>query len=135
MIILIQQHLARNYPDFTQANIDCVLVWSESKGMPLCLDKCIVLHWDESNPYHRNQCSNGFLPAAISFRDLGVIRSSENTYTEHFSKVAQRGRQLIDQCFRAFLSRNPRFLLRVSCTYVLLILNYGSPVWLPRLSQ
>ena len=63
-----------------------------------------------------------------------VIRSSDETYTEHVSKVAQRGR-LIGQCFRAFQSRDPRFLVRVYRTYVLPILNYGPPVWSPHLRQ
>ena len=99
-------------------------------------DQCIALHCGKSNPHHRYQCGNGFLlAAATSFRDLGVIRSSDDTYTQHVSKVAQRGRKLIGQCSRAFQSRNPRFLLRVYRTYVLLIINYGSPVWPQHLRQ
>ena len=121
-------HLARNHPDFTQVNNNCVFECSVSRGMPLSLDKCIVLHCGKSNPHHRYQCCNSFLPVATSFRDLSVIRSSDDTYTEHISKVAQRGRQLIGQCFRAFQSRDLRFLVRVYRTYVLPILNYGSPV-------
>ena len=128
-------NLARNHLDFTQANINWIFDWSVSRGMPLCLDKCIVLHCGKSHPHHCYQYGNSFLPAATSFRDLGVIRSSDDTYTEHVFKVAQRGRQLIGQCFRAFQSRDPRFLVRVYCTYVLPILNYGSPVWSPHLRQ
>ena len=94
-----------------------------------------MLYCGRSNPHHRYQCDNGFLLAATSFRDLGVIRSSYDTYIEHVSKVAQRGRQLIGQCFKAFQSRDPRLQLRVYRTYVLPILNYGLPVWSPHLRQ
>ena len=49
--------------------------------------------------------------------------------------MAKRGRQLIGQCIRAFQSRDPRFLVRINCTYVLPILNYGSSVWSLHLRQ
>ena len=81
------------------------------------------------------QYGNSFLPVATSFRDLGVICSNDDTRKELISKVAQRGRQLIGHCFRAFQSRDPRFLVLVYHTYVLLILNYGSPVWSLHLHQ
>ena len=129
-------NLARNQPDFTEANVNCVFDWSVSRGMPLCLDKCVVLHCGKSSHHHRYQYGNSFLHAATSFRDfLDVIRSSDDTYTEHVYKVVQRGRKLIGQCFRAFQSRDPRFLVRVYRTYVLPILNCGSPVWSPHLRQ
>ena len=72
---------------------------------------------------------------ATSFCDLGDIRSSDDTYTEHDSKMAQRRRQLIGQCFRVFHSRDPRFLVHVYRIYILPILNYGSPVWSPHQRQ
>ena len=125
-------NLARNHPDFIKANTDCVFDCPELKGMPLCLDKCIVLYYGKSNPRHRYQCNNGFLPVATSFRDLGVIRSSDDTYIEHVSNVAQRGQQLIGQCFRAFQGHNPietQYSSYVSTVPMsCLSLNYGSPI-------
>ena len=64
-------NMARNHPDFTQANINCVFDWSVSRGIPLCLDKCVVLHCGKLNPHHLYQYGNSFLPVATSFRDLG----------------------------------------------------------------
>ena len=128
-------NLTRHHPDFIQANIDWVFDWSVPRGMPLCLDKCIALLCGKSNPHHHYQCGNGFFPAVTLLRDLGVIQSNDDTYTEHVSKVTQRGWLLIIRYFRAFQSRDSRFLLRVYRTYILLISNYGSPIWSPHLCQ
>jgi hypothetical protein len=128
-------NLARHRPASIQTNINCVFSWSEARGMPLSMDKSLVVHCGVANPRHRYHCSSCLLPEADSIRDLGVTRSSDCTFREHVSLLAQRGRQLVGRCFRAIQSRNPIFMLRVYRTYILPVLNYASPIWSPHLRQ
>jgi hypothetical protein len=66
---------------------------------------------------------------------LGIIRSSDSTYREHVASVAQKGRRLIGQCFRALQSRDPAFMTQVYNTYILPVLLYASPIWTPHLRR
>ena len=103
--------------------------------MPLSVEKCLVLHCGAANPRHRYHCGGSALPEADSVVQLGVTRSSDCTFREHVSKVAQRARQLLGQCFRAMQCRDPAFMLRIYRTYILPGLSYASQIWSPHLRQ
>ena len=45
--------------------------------------------------------------------------------------VAQKGRRLVEMCFRQLQSRQPNFLLKVYKTYILPPIMYASPLWSP----
>ena len=49
--------------------------------------------------------------------------------------VTQRGRQIVDRCFRAIQNRDPAFMLRIYRTHIFLGLNYASLIWSPYLRQ
>lgn len=128
-------NVVRHQRPAIQANINRVHDWSKARGMPLSVDKCFVLHCGASNPRHPYHCGHSALPEADSITELGVIRSSDGTFTDHISAIAKRGRQLVGHCFRAIQCRDPAFMLRIYQTYILPKLTYASPIWSPHLRQ
>jgi hypothetical protein len=128
-------NLSRISQKLVQDNIDKVHRWSASRGMPLSVEKCLVLHCGSSNPRYDYQCGSSNLPVVESLTDLGITRSCDGTYSEHVSSVVQKGRRLVGMCFRGLQSRDASFLMRVYKTYILPVLNYASPIWSPHLRQ
>jgi hypothetical protein len=118
-----------------QANVQRVHDWSLAMSMPLSIEKSVVLHCGADNPLRQYQCGTDILPDATNITDLGVIRSRDSSYREHVASVAQKGRRLVGQCFRALQSRDPTFMTQVYNTYILPVLLYASPVWTPHLRQ
>ena len=99
--------------------------------MPLCVDKCIVLHYGAVNPSRVCKTDGQPLPVSADFKDLGILRSIPNMYSKHVAYVASSNRQLsglISRCltnsdldvkWRAFnISLKPRLM-------------YASRVWSP----
>ena len=56
-------------------------------GMPLSVDKCLVVHCGANNPKHHYQCGAIDLPETKSIVNLGVTRSYLKSLNEHFSKI------------------------------------------------
>ena len=53
-------------------------------GMPLSVDKCLVVRCGANNPKHHYQCGTIDLPETESIVDLGVTQSQLNSLHEHF---------------------------------------------------
>ena len=97
-------------------------------GMPLSVDKCLVVHCGANNPKHHFQCGTIDLQETESTVDLGVTQSYLTLFKEHFSKIVQKSRCLVGLCFRTLQSRDPSFMIHNYKTYILPVLNYASSV-------
>ena len=51
--------------------------------------------------------------------DLGIIHSADNTFHDHITATATKGRRLVGLCWRPMQSRDPFFMLRIYITYIM----------------
>ena len=63
--------------------------------------------------------------------DLGVIRISDFSYATQIRSVVRKASCLSGMLFRAFLSRNVLFIIKLNIAYVRPIIEYASTVWNP----
>src|SRR5579872_673237 len=78
-----------------------------------------------------NSVDNVVLNDVSKIRDLGVIVDSKLKFTAHMAKNVTTAKQSTSLLFRAFLSRDPKFLIVAYKSYILPLLEYCSPVWSP----
>ena len=113
---------------------ECVSVvydWSCNMHMPLCLDKCAVVHYGANIINASYQCGDCSIPSVNLWVDLGVTRTSDTSYKDHVAVVAAKGRRLVGLCRYALSSRDADFLMRVYSTYIRPVLTYSSCIWSP----
>ena len=101
--------------------------------MPLSISKCLVIHYGVNNPHFQYDCGTSILSVSDTFVDLGMRRSASGFFHDHIAVVAQKGRQLVEMCFRQLQSRQPDFLLKVRKIYILRPIMYASQLWSPNL--
>ena len=83
------------------------------------------------NSSHCNSVDNVDINDVQIIRDLGVIVDSKLKFTAHIAKVVSTAKQRTSLLFRAFLTREPKFLLIAFKSYILPLLEYCSPIWSP----
>jgi hypothetical protein len=102
--------------------------WCHDNFVQLNIDKSCCLHSSDTNGTTYT-CDNKALPVVESFKDLGVVRSADGSYTLHAEYTASKGQRI-----SAIISKNiiiPNYSIgwKIFQVYVLPILSYGSLVW------
>jgi hypothetical protein len=114
-----------------QAEINAVVEWSNSRHMPLSVEKCGVLHCGQNQPRH-SYCILGSNMVEISaFKDLGIIRSARGHYEGQCLAATARGSKISGVIRRLFQQKLPELLWPAYQSYVLPVVTYGSSAWSP----
>ena len=82
-----------------KSTLDTVEQWSDKNGMPLSLDKSMVLHCGHNNPRHVYFLFGEDLKQSKTFADLGVTRSTDCSYHDHHLNVVKKGRRAAGAIF------------------------------------
>ena len=64
-------------------------------------------------------------------KDLGVYISESTHFNVHISKICAKAYYMINLSFRAFVCRDPKFLISMFNIYVRCILEFNTCVWSP----
>jgi ribonuclease P/MRP protein subunit RPP40 len=118
-----------------QAVINLVCQWSKSHHMPLSLDKCNVMHCGKDNPRMMYILGDQPVTCVAQFKDLGVLRIPDSTYSDHVRSVVAASSRLCGSMLHVFRTREPALLWAAYQAYIKPKLMYAAPVWSPFLKQ
>lgn len=91
-------HFKRYSKEEIQTGVEQVHSWYVQMGMPLSVDKCLVIHGRSSNPKHQYECGSAILPEVDKVADSGIMLSADNTFHDHIASTAKKGRRLVGLC-------------------------------------
>ena len=83
------------------------------------------------DPNHCNYVANIDINNVNQIRDLGVEVDSKLKFTAHISKIVSTAKQRTSLLFRAFLTRETKYLIIGYKSYILPLVEYCSPIWSP----
>ena len=118
-----------------QSALDQVAVWSVAFHMLLSLKMCAVLYCGSNNPHRDYYCDGQLFSSISQFRDLGVLRSSDEIYAAHPGTVVTKANKVAGAILRAFRTCDPSILWQAFKSCVLPVLIYASPCWNPGLQR
>ncbi|MEM7163782.1 MAG: reverse transcriptase family protein, partial [Bacteroidota bacterium] len=116
---------------FLQEDLTSVFEWSEKMQLSLAIQKCFVLHLGFNNPKTTYSIHNMPLSSAETIRDLGIEVSSDLKFAAHITQITNKCIRLVHNVFRSFQYKEREFLIKIFCTFIRPILEYGSEVWNP----
>ena len=87
--------------------LDTFEQWSGKNGMPLSLDKSMVLHCGHNNPRHVYSLLGEDLKQSETLADLGVTRLTDCSYHDHHLNVVKKGRRAAGAILHAYTTRDP----------------------------
>jgi hypothetical protein len=117
-----------------QENLDRLSNWAESWQLNISINKCCVIDISVRNNLKSNYCNTVDtveIDTVREIRDLGVIVDSKLTFASHIAKIVSTAKQRAALLFRAFVTREIKFLIIAYKSYILPILDYCSPIWSP----
>lgn len=116
-----------------QDNVDIVAQWAIDNDMPLSIDKCAVLHCGSKQQNSQYLLNGVIINSVNSFKDLGILRTTDGTYSEHCKAVAAKASRIAGAIRCSFQSKAPELMWPAFQAYVIPVLMYGSQVWNPLL--
>ena len=111
--------------------LDTFEQWSGKNGMPLSLDKNLVLHCGHNNPRHVYSLFGEDLKQMETLADLEVARSKDCSYHDHHLNVVKKGCRAAGAILHAFTTRDPAFLWPAYKLYVQPTRMYCAQAWSP----
>lgn len=117
-------------PDLQKA-IDEFCEWAEQWGLHLAKDKCSVLHIGNKNPKYCYQVGTTILPTTDETKDLGLYFDTKLSNKTTIKERTTKSLRALHAILRAIKVSNPNILTKCFKTYVLPILEFGSPIWSP----
>ena len=121
--------------DIVQADVDTIAQWSAEHLMPLTIEKCAVLHGGRKQPRHEYVLQGRSLASVDSFKDLGLVRTSDSSYTTHCETAAASASRAAGAIRRAFQLKAPQLLWPAFQSYVAPVAMYASQAWNPLLRK
>ena len=115
--------------DDVQEDATTVENWSAEYGMPVSIEKSLVLHCGLHQPKYVYSFQSQVLRSADNLADLGVQRSSDGGYSVHCAYVVNKASKVSGAIRRVFRFSSQKLLWPAFLTYVLPILTYCSPAW------
>lgn len=116
-----------------QSTLSAIENWSIVWQLPLNLNKCQVMSFNGRMEHISYQYSirNYTLTCVNTVTDLGIILSSDLTFTKQIDKVCSKARSRSAMILKCFQSRDKLLLFRAFTVYVRPILEYCCNVWSP----
>ncbi len=118
-----------------QSDIDTVAEWSIAHEMPLSIEKTAVLHCGCHQPQYVYSIRGQPLPVVTELTDLGVIRTSQSSYSAQCQAVAAKAARAAYLVRRAFHQKYKQLMWPAFVHYVLPILMYCASAWSPALCK
>ncbi|KAJ3656484.1 hypothetical protein Zmor_015557 [Zophobas morio] len=123
-----------NYRDL-ERDLRAIYDWTYDWLLPLNLDKCKVLHRGNNNPKHVYFVDNLLLSCTDSHVDLGVVVTSNLSWTEHVQRVASKANKILFLLTKTFSKASPLVFSKLFKTYVRPLLEFANGVWSPILQK
>jgi Reverse transcriptase (RNA-dependent DNA polymerase) len=117
--------------NLVQADLTAVAMWSDENDLPLCIEKCVTLHYGARNPALQYNINSVAIRVADACADLGVTRTSNFRYSEHINLLCLRASRLCGMVRKLFATRSSEFLVKLFTSYIRPVLEYASIVWNP----
>ena len=105
--------------------------WSSDWLLPLNTNKCAVLHLGPRNPRLQYAIDGVPITPVDAQNDLGVIISTNLSWSEHILSVTRRANRLLYMIKKTFPGCSLQTYVRLYSTYVRPILEHGGPAWSP----
>lgn len=105
--------------------------WAEDWQMLFNLDKCVVMHFGNSNKFFEYEINGRKLKTATVERDLGVLISSDGRQSEQCIKAANTANKVLGMIKRNIKSRRKDIIVRLYKTLVRPHLEYCVQAWCP----
>ena len=99
--------------DVIQQEVDIISQWSDERSMPLSIGKCAVMNCGKNQTLHSYVIKGKPLMCFVSsnsFKDLGLIRPSNSSYSTHCEMTAARANRAAGAGRRAFQLKAPILL-------------------------
>ena len=128
--------LLHDYEDL-QRSIDCVSTWSYENFLNLNQAKCkFMLISRKRNPVLCLQLNGVVLDSVQSFKYLGVMLTSDMSWSAHVSMVCSRARKILGVIYRQFYANaTSAVLLQLYLSMVRPHVEYAAAVWSPHLKK
>ena len=134
-------HTIRSPADYVvlQADITAITMWIEDeKHLKLNADKCCLMfisrkHTLALSPPPLFIHGDSQLQQVGSVKYLGVLLTSDLTWSQHVDKVCSKTRKLTGLFYRRFCCCNPDLMLQLYKSLIHPHLEYASQVWDPHL--
>ena len=98
--------------------------------MPICIDKCTVMHCGYANERFNCTCDGNVIIVVEELNNLGVTRSQKLPIAGYkVSSIVGKANRMAGLMARAFCCRDCTVLWKAFSTYVLPTLIYTSPSW------
>jgi len=120
--------------DNLQSSLDLFTEWAETWQLSISIKKCFTMDLasgTKAGSFCENTISGTEIPNLTGAKDLGVYLDTRLSFSTHISQIVAKAKQRIFLLFRTFVTKEPKLLLQDYKSYILLILDYCSPVWAP----
>ena len=119
--------------DKFQESLDMLSDWANLWQLSISVNKCCTMDISSNNklsldPNHCNSVANIDINNINQIRDLGVEVDSKLKFTAHISKILSTAKQRSSLLFRAFRTRETKYLITAYKSYILPLVEYCSPV-------
>ena len=123
-----------------QSDIDALSNWTTRNFMTFNTTKCKFMlisrkrsHYVSTTPLSLNGC---ILEKVPSFKYLGIMISSDLSWSEHIQRACGKARKIIGLLYRRYYHHaDSRTLLQLYVSLVRPHVEYAAPVWDPHLAQ
>jgi hypothetical protein len=127
--------IIKSYQDceILQSTLNIIESWSKEWQLSLSLHKCKVISLCNKNIHINYPYSilNVLLEYVDTITDLGVILTSDLSFSKQIDKVCIKARCRAAMIFKSFQSKDKFLLFRAFVVYVRPLLEYCSNVWSP----
>ena len=118
-----------------QSDLYKIYAWTETNNMKLHDNKFELLRYGKDDIIkdltHYFSPSGSLITNKEIVKDLGVLMSSNNSFSAHIDNVIEKGKQLSSWIFRSFISRGQHEMLTLWKSLVLPKIEYCSVLWSP----
>jgi hypothetical protein len=116
-------------------DISNISKWASDWQLPLNIGKCTVLHIGDKNPCHGYYLGGVELLKSSSCLDLGVLVTSNLSWSEHTSYVVKRANKIVYLLSKTFTKTTLAVTAKLIKSYVRPVLEFGHGVWAPNLKR
>jgi len=112
-----------------QLALDALVQWSDTWQLPISINRYCELDIGKvtyNSDVHINGCT---LPVVTHTCDLGVIVSSDLSFSVHITDIVSKAHQRAGLILPTFISRDIHLLMCAFLVYVRPIVEYNSIIW------
>ena len=116
-------------------DLAAILKWSHDWLLPLNIKKCNVLYIGKHNPKFTYSIGGVQLEKKDYCQDLGVIISSDLSWSQHMIRVVKKANSVLYLLSKAFCKPSYSTFVKLYKSFVRPILEFANAVWTPILQR